>query len=66
MYKLKTSKSILKRLKLKSKYKIFRHMAGHNHLLQKKSSRRKQKLRKVVQLTKVDIFNFKFKIPYIS
>uniref|UniRef100_A0AAU7YQ59 Large ribosomal subunit protein bL35c n=1 Tax=Gracilaria hainanensis TaxID=2871843 RepID=A0AAU7YQ59_9FLOR len=65
MCKLKNSKSIIKRFKLKSKHKILRHMAGRSHLLQKKSSKRKQKLRKVLNLKKCDILNMKFKIPYI-
>nr|UAD87831.1 ribosomal protein L35 [Gracilaria textorii] len=65
MYKLKNSKSIVKRFKFKSKNKVMRHMAGHSHLLQKKSSNRKQKLRRVLSLEKCDISNLKFKIPYI-
>nr|YP_010198629.1 ribosomal protein L35 [Gracilaria pacifica]UAD87045.1 ribosomal protein L35 [Gracilaria pacifica] len=64
MYKLKNSKSIIKRFKFKSKNTILRRMAGHSHLLQKKSSKRKQKLRKVLNLKKCDISNIKFKIPY--
>nr|YP_009019633.1 50S ribosomal protein L35 [Gracilaria salicornia]AHH24601.1 50S ribosomal protein L35 [Gracilaria salicornia]UAD87626.1 ribosomal protein L35 [Gracilaria salicornia] len=65
MYKLKNSKSIMKRFKLKSKRKFLRRMAGHNHLLQKKSSKRKQKLRKNLNLKKCDVLNLKFKIPYL-
>nr|YP_009509297.1 ribosomal protein L35 [Gracilaria vermiculophylla]AXI96947.1 ribosomal protein L35 [Gracilaria vermiculophylla]QXU75152.1 ribosomal protein L35 [Gracilaria vermiculophylla]WDZ68048.1 ribosomal protein L35 [Gracilaria vermiculophylla] len=65
MYKLKTSKSITKRFKFKSKNKILRRMAGHNHLLQKKSSKRKQKLRKVLTLEKVDRSSLIFKMPYV-
>nr|YP_010199006.1 ribosomal protein L35 [Hydropuntia urvillei]UAD88455.1 ribosomal protein L35 [Hydropuntia urvillei] len=64
MCKLKTSKSIIKRFKFKSRFKILRHRACHSHLLQKKSSNRKQKLRKVLKLKKVDISNVKFKLPY--
>nr|YP_009244440.1 ribosomal protein L35 [Agarophyton chilense]AMK96682.1 ribosomal protein L35 [Agarophyton chilense]ASP44577.1 ribosomal protein L35 [Agarophyton chilense]UAD84389.1 ribosomal protein L35 [Agarophyton chilense] len=65
MCKIKTSKSIVKRFKFKSKNKILRRMAGRSHLLQKKSSKRKQKLRKVINLKKVDISSWKFKIPHI-
>nr|YP_009510661.1 ribosomal protein L35 [Gracilaria ferox]YP_010196585.1 ribosomal protein L35 [Gracilaria cervicornis]AXI96334.1 ribosomal protein L35 [Gracilaria ferox]UAD83982.1 ribosomal protein L35 [Gracilaria cervicornis]UAD85818.1 ribosomal protein L35 [Gracilaria ferox] len=65
MYKLKNSKSIIKRFKFKSKNKVLRHMANHSHLLQKKSSKRKQKLRKVLSLKKCDIAKLKFKILYI-
>nr|YP_010199209.1 ribosomal protein L35 [Crassiphycus usneoides]UAD88658.1 ribosomal protein L35 [Crassiphycus usneoides] len=65
MYKLKTSKSIFKRFKFKSKNKILRRMSGHSHLLQKKSSKRKQKLRKILNLKKTHISNLKFKVPYV-
>nr|YP_009237776.1 ribosomal protein L35 [Gracilariopsis lemaneiformis]YP_009294618.1 ribosomal protein L35 [Gracilariopsis chorda]AJO68459.1 ribosomal protein L35 [Gracilariopsis lemaneiformis]AML79898.1 ribosomal protein L35 [Gracilariopsis lemaneiformis]AOM66878.1 ribosomal protein L35 [Gracilariopsis chorda]UAD88861.1 ribosomal protein L35 [Gracilariopsis chorda] len=65
MYKLKTSKAISKRFKITSKYKILRQMACRSHLLQKKSSKRKQKLRKVLNVKSVDILNFRCKIPYI-
>nr|UAD84187.1 ribosomal protein L35 [Gracilaria changii] len=65
MHKLKTSKSILKRFKFKSKSKILRRMAGHSHLLQKKSSKRKQKLRRVLNLKKTNTLNIKLQIPYM-
>nr|YP_063625.1 ribosomal protein L35 [Gracilaria tenuistipitata var. liui]Q6B8T5.1 RecName: Full=Large ribosomal subunit protein bL35c; AltName: Full=50S ribosomal protein L35, chloroplastic [Gracilaria tenuistipitata var. liui]AAT79700.1 50S ribosomal protein L35 [Gracilaria tenuistipitata var. liui] len=66
MCKLRTSKSIIKRFKFKSKNKILRRMAGRSHLLQKKSSKRKQKLRKIVNLKKIDISSWKFRVPYID
>ena len=65
MYKLKTSKSISKRFKITSKQKLLRHKASHNHLLQKKSSKRKQDLRRVVNVSKKDISNFKNKLYFI-
>lgn len=47
MYKLKASKSIKKRFKLTSCGKYFRRQSTRSHLLQKKSSKRKRKLRKI-------------------
>lgn len=64
MLKLKTSKSLKKRFKITSKGKILRHMATRNHLLQKKSSKRKQDLRQVLEVHKHDICNFICKLPY--
>nr|YP_009511688.1 ribosomal protein L35 [Melanthalia intermedia]AXI97565.1 ribosomal protein L35 [Melanthalia intermedia] len=65
MYKLKTSKSVRKRFKILSGCKVLRRRSCRNHLLQKKASKRKQKLRKVLLVSQVDLLNFKFKIPYI-
>nr|YP_010986374.1 ribosomal protein L35 [Pachymeniopsis lanceolata]WOL37292.1 ribosomal protein L35 [Pachymeniopsis lanceolata] len=62
MYKLKTSRSIMKRFKLTSSGKLLRHRASRNHLLQKKSTKRKQKLRQTVIVSKSDIWNFKSKL----
>ena len=64
MYKLKTSKSIKKRFKITSKGKILRHQSSRSHLLQKKSSKRKQKLRLVQVLSKSDSYVFQSKLPY--
>lgn len=61
-YKLKSSRAILKRFKVTGKGKCLRHKACRNHLLQKKSSKRKQNLRKVVQLKYVDYVLLKSKI----
>nr|YP_009488751.1 50S ribosomal protein L35 [Grateloupia filicina]AWD77436.1 50S ribosomal protein L35 [Grateloupia filicina]BCB15049.1 50S ribosomal protein L35 [Grateloupia asiatica] len=66
MYKLKTSKSIVKRFKLTSRGKLLRHRASRNHLLQKKSAKRKQKLRQTTIVSKSDILNFKFKLSYFD
>ena len=65
MNKLKTSKSIYKRFKVTSKLKFLRHRASRNHLLQKKSSKRKQDLKKVVVVSQTDLLNFKYKLPYV-
>ena len=53
-YKLKSSRAILKRFKRTSTGKYLRHKACRSHLLQKKTSSRKQKLRKVVAVKHVD------------
>lgn len=53
-YKLKSSSSILKRFKVTATGKLLRRKACRNHLLQKKSSKHKHKLRKVVKVKYVD------------
>lgn len=54
-YKLKSSRAILKRFKLTGSGNYLRHKAGRSHLLQKKSSQLKQKLRSVTQVSYVDL-----------
>jgi len=61
-YKLKSSRAIIKRFKITSSGKCLRHKACRSHLLQKKTSNRKRKLRKVVQLKYVDYLSLKFKV----
>ena len=61
-YKLKSSKSILKRFKLTSTGKCLRHQAGRSHLLQKKKSQHKQGLRRVIKVKRSDYSLFIFKI----
>jgi large subunit ribosomal protein L35 len=46
MPKLKTNKSAAKRFRLTRRGKVMRRMAGHGHLLAKKSKKRKQDLRR--------------------
>lgn len=65
MYKLKTSHSIRKRIKCTSTSKLIKHYASKNHLLQKKSSKRKRKLRQIDCIKASDAFNLKKKLPYI-
>ena len=64
MNKLKTSKSIKKRFKLTSNGKFLRHRASRSHLLQKKSSTRKQSLRKTLLISPRDIVHLKCKCSY--
>nr|YP_010726667.1 ribosomal protein L35 [Hypnea edeniana]WCH54748.1 ribosomal protein L35 [Hypnea edeniana]WDY85142.1 ribosomal protein L35 [Hypnea edeniana] len=66
MSKLKTSKSISKRFHVTSKSNLIRHCASHSHLLQKKTSKRKQRLRKKFCVNSSDLGNFMHKLPYIS
>nr|QCI05068.1 ribosomal protein L35 [Callithamnion tetricum] len=65
MYKLKTKRSLRKRFKITGTGKILRHKASHNHLLEKKTSRRKQKLRKQCIVTKQDVMSFYSALPYL-
>jgi len=46
----KTRKSITKRFKITKKGKIMRRPIGQNHLLSKRSSKKKRKLRKWVEV----------------
>nr|QCI07038.1 ribosomal protein L35 [Haraldiophyllum bonnemaisonii] len=65
MYKLKTVKSIKKRFKLTSSGKLLKHKAMRSHLLQKKTSKRKQKLSKVSIISPSDQKNLKNSLPYL-
>lgn len=61
-YKLKSSRAILKRFKITATGKVLRHKACRSHLLSKKTSSHKQKLRKIVQLEQGDLIRLKAKI----
>nr|QCI04126.1 ribosomal protein L35 [Antithamnionella ternifolia] len=63
-YKLKTRRSISKRFKVTARGKLLMHKASHSHLLEKKTSKRKQKLRKVTKVSLKDQKNFKYSLPY--
>nr|QCI08917.1 ribosomal protein L35 [Wrangelia sp.] len=65
MYKLKTSRSIAKRFKITSSGKLLKRKASRSHLLQKKSSKRKQNLRRVSHVCMQDLQNFYKSLPYI-
>nr|YP_009393537.1 ribosomal protein L35 [Bostrychia simpliciuscula]ARW62099.1 ribosomal protein L35 [Bostrychia simpliciuscula] len=64
MYKLKTIKSIGKRFKVTHTKKFLRRQACKNHLLEKKSTNRKRKLRKLFYVSVSDKCNFKNSLPY--
>nr|QCI04699.1 ribosomal protein L35 [Apoglossum ruscifolium] len=65
MYKLKTSRSINKRIKFTSNGKFIRHKSSRSHLLQKKNSKRKRKLRKTIILSLYSKSNFQKSLPYL-
>lgn len=62
MYKLKTRKSIKKRFKITSDGKLMMRKASRSHLLEKKSSTRKAKLRKTSLVQLRDRQNFKYSL----
>nr|QCI08053.1 ribosomal protein L35 [Plumaria plumosa] len=64
MYKLKTSRSINKRFKMTGTGKLLKKKALRSHLLAKKSSKRKRKLRKISLVSSRDIHNFSKSLPY--
>nr|ARW60622.1 ribosomal protein L35 [Polysiphonia sp.] len=66
MYKLKTSRSICKRFRSSSNGKLLRRRSCKSHLLQKKSSKRKCKLRKISFVNLSDKGNFINNIPYLN
>ena len=65
MYKLKTSRSIEKRFKCTSTGKLLRHCSTRSHLLQKKSSKRKRRLRRIFFVKLSDRSNLKNSVTYI-
>nr|QCI05729.1 ribosomal protein L35 [Cryptopleura ramosa] len=65
MYKLKTVKSIKKRFKITSNGKLIRHKSTRSHLLQKKTSKRKRKLRQIDTISLFDKKNLKNSLPYL-
>nr|YP_009122192.1 50S ribosomal protein L35 [Vertebrata lanosa]AJH65950.1 50S ribosomal protein L35 [Vertebrata lanosa] len=66
MYKLKTNRSINKRFKVTANHKLLKRRSFKSHLLQKKSSNRKRKLRKVNTVDLCDQYNFIHSLPYIK
>nr|YP_009774067.1 50S ribosomal protein L35 [Caulacanthus okamurae]QIZ74684.1 50S ribosomal protein L35 [Caulacanthus okamurae] len=64
MIKIKTSKSMVKRFSLTSTGKFLRHKASKSHLLEKKTSKRKQKLKKIISIDSKSILSLTRKLPY--
>nr|QJH88302.1 ribosomal protein L35 [Pterocladia lucida] len=62
MYKVKNSKSISKRFKITVSGKVIRRKASRSHLLQKKTTKRKRRLRRISLVSKKDVINFINKI----
>lgn len=65
MYKLKTNRSINKRFKVTSTNKLLKRKASKSHLLQKKNSKRKRRLRKVSIINYSDYSNLINSLPYL-
>ncbi|MBW5802903.1 50S ribosomal protein L35 [Coxiella endosymbiont of Ornithodoros amblus] len=55
MPKLKTNRGAVKRFKVTSSGKIKRAASNHNHILTKKSQKRKRRLRKIHEVASSDI-----------
>lgn len=64
MPKLKTKKGVAKRFKITKSGKIKKRSANRGHLLSKKSSKRKRKLRKSSYLATVEEKRIKRLLPY--
>jgi len=64
MPKMKTNRSAAKRFNKTGSGKIKRNRANANHLLEKKSSRRKRTLRKSTIMAKSDVKRIKSMIAY--
>ncbi len=63
--KIKTIKSVKKRIKITSSKKIKFKSSNLNHLLTKKNKKKKRKLKKKKLVNKKNIKNIKKCIPYI-
>ena len=64
MPKMKTRKSVASRYKVTGTGKIKYKKQGLRHILTKKSSKRKRKLRRAGQLSKVEVKRCKRLLPY--
>lgn len=64
MPKLKTRKSVAKRVKITKKKKALRSKAGRRHLLSCKAKKRKRKLRRKTKVSKGDMKALKKALPY--
>jgi large subunit ribosomal protein L35 len=63
MPKIKTRKAAAKRFRLTGSGKFMRRRAGHNHLLEHKTSKRKRKLAGVALVDKRDVVNVRLMLP---
>ncbi len=64
MPKLKTNKGARKRLKLTKNGKLMRYKPGKRHILTSKTSKRKRKMRKCVQVMGMQAKLIKKLLPY--
>jgi len=64
MPKLKTRKSVAKRVKITKKKKALRSKAGRRHILSDKTTKRKRKLRRKTKVSDGDMKALKKALPY--
>lgn len=64
MPKLKTKKSVAKRVKVTKKKKALRAKAGRRHLLSVKTKKRKRQLRSKAKVSEGDMGMLKRALPY--
>lgn len=64
MPKLKTRKSVAKRVKITKKKKVLRSKAGRRHLLSDKTTKRKRGLRRKTKVSEGDKRALKRALPY--
>ena len=65
MPKLKTRKAAAKRFRATGSGKIVRRKAFKNHILEKKSSKRKRNLSQMAVVNERDEQNVRFMLPYL-
>lgn len=64
MPKLKTNKAVAKRFRITGSGKLKRFHSGHGHFLEKKSPKRKRRLRTASLVDKTMEANYKKVMPY--
>jgi len=64
MPKMKTKKSVAKRFKVTGTGKLKRNKAFRNHILTKKTTKRKRNLRKPAMTDETNVKNMKKLLPY--
>lgn len=65
MPKMKTNRAVAKRFKLTATGKLKRMKCNKNHILEKKSPKRKRNLRKAGLVDKTMLNNYKRVLPYL-
>lgn len=64
MYKVKTHSGAKKRFKITGSGKILRAHANKNHILNKKSRKRKRNLRSIAVVDRANVFQIESLMPY--
>ena len=64
MPKLKTKRSAAKRFKVTGTGKLMKMKANKNHILNKKTTKRKRRLRKAVEVDETNVKMMKRMLPY--